>query len=246
MNVRNIRLLIEYDGTEFCGWQKQKSGRTICETIESAIRKVTHEEIELTGCSRTDSGVHAREFVAAFKTESTIPSDKFRDAINSKLPEDVVILLSEEVPLDFHPRYQAKGKTYCYTILNRRTPVAIGRNYGCLVKEKLDVEKMKEAAKYLEGTHDFKAFMSLGSSVKTTIRTIWNVNIEKEYDVIKIYVSGDGFLYNMVRTIVGTLIKVANGKIKPEFVSEIIKSGDRKKAGKCMPANGLSLEKVFY
>ncbi|MEQ8196558.1 MAG: tRNA pseudouridine(38-40) synthase TruA [Clostridiaceae bacterium] len=244
--MKNVRLLIEYDGTEFYGWQKQKSERTVCETIESVIREVTGEETKLIGCSRTDSGVHARGFVAAFKTESSIPSERFQYAINARLPEDVVILSSEEVPLEFHPRFQAKGKTYCYIIFNRRSPIAIGRNYNCLVKEKLNTEKMKEACRYFEGTHDFKAFMSSGSSVKTTVRTIWNISVEKVSDEIKIYVTGDGFLYNMVRIIAGTLLMVGEEKISPEFIIEIIKSGDRNKAGKCMPSSGLYLEKVFY
>ncbi|WP_238884317.1 tRNA pseudouridine(38-40) synthase TruA [Clostridium sp. YIM B02551] len=244
--MRNIKLLIEYDGTDFYGWQKQKSGRTVCGTIEEAIKKLVNEEVELIGCSRTDSGVHAKGFVASFKTNSKIPSEKFREAINQKLPDDVVILESEEVLKDFHPRYQAKGKTYCYTIVNRRTPKAIGRNYSCVVKEKLNVEKMQEACKLFVGTHDFKAFKSTGSSVKTTVRTIWDIKIEKNYDEIKIYVSGDGFLYNMVRIIVGTLLQVGEGKIKPEYINDIINEGDRNKAGKCMPAMGLSLEKVFY
>ena len=244
--MRNIKLLIEYDGTDFYGWQKQKSGRTVCGIIEEAIKKLVNEEVELVGCSRTDSGVHAKGFVASFKTNSKIPSEKFREAINQKLPEDIVILESEEVLEDFHPRYQAKGKTYCYTITNRRIPKAIGRNYSCLVKEKLNVEKMQEACKFFVGTHDFKAFKSSGSSVKTTVRTIWDIKIEKNCDEIKIYVSGDGFLYNMVRIIVGTLLQVGEEKIKPEYIKDIIAEGDRNKAGKCMPAMGLSLEKVFY
>lgn len=244
--MRNIKLTLEYDGTNYLGWQKQKVGITIQGTLEEAIKVLTKEEVEVTGSSRTDAGVHAKGFVANFKTNSKIPSEKFREAINHKLPEDIVILKSEEVEEEFHARYNAMGKTYSYSILNRDVPSAIDRNYLYHVKRRLDVESMKEACQYFIGTHDFSAFKTSGSSVKTTVRTIKELYIEDNDDIIKIYVTGDGFLYNMVRIIVGTLIMVGSNKIKPLEIKNIIASKEREKAGICVPANGLVLEKVYY
>ena len=244
--MRNIKITLEYDGTNYLGWQKQKIGKTIQGTLEEAIRTLTNEEIEVTGSSRTDTGVHARGFVANFKTNSKIPSDKFREAINHKLPDDIVILKSEEVEEDFHSRYNAKGKTYCYSILNRDVMSALDRNYVYHVKKKLDLESMKDACEYFIGTHDFSAFKTSGSSVKSSIRTISELYIEINKDIIKIFVTGDGFLYNMVRIIVGTLIMVGNNKIKPEEIANIIKSKNRENAGICVPPTGLILEKVYY
>lgn len=244
--MRNIKLTLEYDGTNYLGWQKQKVGITIQGTLEEAIKFLTKEEVEVTGSSRTDAGVHAKGFVANFKTNSKIPSEKFREAINHKLPEDIVILKSEEVEEEFHARYNAMGKTYSYSILNRDVPSAIDRNYLYHVKRRLDVESMKEACQYFIGTHDFSAFKTSGSSVKTTVRTIKELYIEDNDDIIKIYVTGDGFLYNMVRIIVGTLIMVGSNKIKPLEIKNIIASKEREKAGICVPASGLVLEKVYY
>ncbi len=244
--MRNIKLTIEYDGTRYYGWQRQPIGNTIQQEVEKAISKVIKEYVEVIGSSRTDSGVHAKGYVANFKTNVKMPAEKFRDAINCKLPRDIVIIKSEEVDLDFHARYSSKGKTYCYTILNREYPCAIDKDYVYYYRWKLNVEEMKKACKYFLGIHDFKAFQTPGGSVKTSIRTISDLHIETNVDKIKIYISADGFLYNMVRIIVGTLILVGSNKIKEDFVKNIIESGVRQNAGKCAPANGLCLEKVFY
>ena len=244
--MRNIKLTIEYDGTSYGGWQKQKNNRTIQQCIEEAIKLLTGEDVELIGSSRTDAGVHAKGMVANFITNSQIPADKFREAINTKLPDDIGIIKSEEVDRNFHSRYDSKGKTYCYTLVNRYEKVCIGRNYVYQVRDELNYNLIKEAAKYFLGKHDFKAFKTNGSSVKTSVRTINGLELELKGDVIKIFVSADGFLYNMVRIIVGTLIEVGKGKIKPEDIESIIKNGDRSKAGPCVPPNGLVLEKVFY
>lgn len=244
--MRNIKLTIEYDGTRYYGWQRQPIGNTIQQEVEKAISKVIKEYVEVIGSSRTDSGVHAKGYVANFKTNVKMPAEKFRDAINCKLPRDIVIIKSEEVDLDFHARYSSKGKTYCYTILNREYPCAIDKDYVYYYRWKLNVEEMKKECKYFLGTHDFKAFQTPGGSVKTSIRTISDLHIETNVDKIKIYISADGFLYNMVRIIVGTLILVGSNKIKEDFVKNIIESGVRQNAGKCAPANGLCLEKVFY
>lgn len=244
--MKNIKLTIEYDGSNYFGWQKQNNKETIQERIENAILMVTGEKSILTGSSRTDTGVHAKGMVANFKTNSTIPSDKIKFALNNKLPDDIVILKSEEVNDDFHARYNSKGKTYCYTIINRKDRLALRRNYSYQFKWNLDIDKMKNACKYFLGEHDFSAFMSSGSSVKTTVRTINKLYIENSNDEIKIFISANGFLYNMVRIIVGTLVMVGIGKISDEDVIDIIKSKDRSKAGPCVPANGLTLEKVYY
>lgn len=244
--MKNIKLIIEYDGTNYYGWQKQNDKVTIQGTLEEAVRNLTKEENDVIGCSRTDSGVHARGFVASFKTESTVPPHKFREAINYRLPDDIVVLSSEEVSEDFHPRYLAKGKTYEYTIYNNLVPTALNRAFSYHYKYPLDIESMKEACNFFKGTHDFKAFRSEGSSVKTTVRTIYDLNIKTEGDFIKISVSGDGFLYNMVRIIVGTLINVGRGKIAPHDIEKIIAGKDRKEAGDCVPAKGLKLVEVYY
>lgn len=245
-SLRNIKLIIEYDGTNYCGWQKQKNNRTVQETIEKAISKITNEEIDLIGSSRTDSGVHARGMVANFITASNIPANKFREAINCKLPDDIAILNSEEVPLNFHSRYNSTGKTYSYTIINRYEKIALGKNYVLHVKDELDISKMESACKYFIGKHDFKAFKTAGSSVKTSVRTIKELKIESINDGIKIIITADGFLYNMVRIIVGTLIEVGKGKINPDDIENIIGQGDRSKSGPCVMPNGLVLEKVYY
>lgn len=244
--MKNIKLIVEYDGTNYCGWQRQKNGKTIQETIENAIVEVTGEDVKLIGSSRTDAGVHAKMYVCNFSTSSTIPPDKIGIVISHKLPEDIVILKSEEVDSTFHSRYSSKGKMYSYTILNRNERAAIGRNYAYQYGRNIDIEAMKKAAVYFLGKHDFSAFKSTGSSVKDNIRTITEVRVEKDGDYIKIYVSGDGFLYNMVRIMVGTLLEVGEKKVNPEYVREIIESKDRKKAGKVVPAKGLCLEKVFF
>lgn len=244
--MRNIKLVIEYDGTNYFGWQKQKVGKTLQGVIEDAISKATGEEIEVFGSSRTDSGVHARGYVANFKTNATIPGSKFRDAINNKLPDDIVILESSEEDLEFHARYNSKGKTYTYTILNSDIPTAIGKNYAYHVRGKFDIEKMKETCKYFVGTHDFKAFKSDGSSVKTTVRTISDLHIKIDKNYIKFFITGDGFLYNMVRIIVGTLLQVGRGTKTPLDVKNTIDNQDRKGVGMCVPALGLVLEEVFY
>ena len=244
--MNNIKITLEYDGTNYYGWQRQKGMKTIQGEIEEAIFIVTKERCEVTGSSGTDAGVHAKGFVANFKTNSKVPPNKFREALNVKLPNDIVILKSEKVEDEFHARYCAKGKTYEYYILNDEVPSALMRNQVYHYKYDLDIEKMKIAAKQFIGTHDFSAFKTQGSSVKGTIRTIFDVKVEKIEKIIKISVSGDGFLYNMVRIIVGTLINVGRGKTDSSLITEIINKKDRKLAGDCVPPNGLLLKEVYY
>lgn len=243
---KNIKITIEYDGTNYAGWQRQNNAITIQQKVEEAIAKITGNHIEVIGCSRTDAGVHAKGFVGNFITDSTIPPEKFKYAINNKLPGDIVILKSEEVPLDFHSRYCSKGKTYTYTILNRNERPAINRNYLYQVSNLLNLDLMIEGSKYFLGKHHFDSFRKLGSSVKSTERTIHSINIKKEGEYIVVEITGDGFLYNMVRIMVGTLIKVGTGKISPADISNIIIAKDRSMAGKAVPAQGLCLRKVLY
>jgi len=246
MGMRNIKLTIEYDGTNYCGWQVQKNAVSIQEVIEKAISSLVLSKVDLIGSSRTDAKVHARGMVANFMTECSIPINNFPAAINGKLPQDIVIIKAEEVPLDFHSRYCSKGKRYSYTILNRREPSALLRNYAAHIPLPLDTDKMIQASSYFLGTHDFYAFRSTNSSAKTSVRTVSFLDIEKCDDLIKIYIEADGFLYNMVRIITGTLIEVGLGKISPDEIPFIIESKDRKRSGKTAPPQGLCLEKVYY
>jgi tRNA pseudouridine38-40 synthase len=238
-------IIIEYDGTNYGGWQKQKNTLSIQQVIEEAIYKITKKEVNLISSGRTDAGVHAIGQVANFITTSKIPIEKIPDAINSKLPNDISIIGSKEVAMDFHARYSARRKRYKYIILNSKYKRPINRNYSYHVKYDLDIDKMKNEIKYLIGEHDFKAFMSSGSSVQTTVRTIYDVSIEKQGDLIILEIEGNGFLYNMVRIIVGTLIDIGRGKISTSL-KDIINSKDRNRAGYTSPACGLFLKKVYY
>lgn len=244
--MRNIKLTVEYDGTNYSGWQKQPHQTTIQETIENSIEKITKENIEIYGSGRTDKGVHARGQVANFFTNSNIPSDRFAYAINSVLPKDIVINRSEEVDKSFHSRYSAKGKEYRYIIYNRKIPSPLLRNYAYHVPQKLQYDHMKIAANDILGQHDFVAFMASGSSVKDTTRTINSISLEKNKEIIELKINGDGFLYNMVRIILGTLVDIGLDKIEYKAIPEIILSKDRKNAGHTAPPQGLYLEKVYY
>lgn len=244
--MRNIKIVIEYDGTHYSGWQRQKNSIAVQQCVEKAISEITHENIITHGASRTDAGVHAKGQVASFLTERTIPVDKFVQAINSKLPSDIAILSAEEMPEDFHPRYNTKGKRYSYTIFNRFIRPAYMKDYAAHCPYELDFDAMKRAARHFIGKHDFSAFRSTGSSVKTSVRTVNMLELEKDGFFIVMHIEADGFLYNMVRIIAGTLMQVGLGKIDEGDIPSIIVSGDRTKAGKTAPACGLCLEKVYY
>ena len=229
------------------GWQKQPNKLNIQGNIEQAIKNVTGEEVELFASGRTDAGVHSFGQVANFKIESLIPIEKIPIALNTNLKKSIRIIKAEEVDERFHSRLSCKKKTYRYVINNSSCESAIYRNLETYISMKLDVSKMKEAAKYFEGEHDFKAFRASGTSSKSSVRTIYKLEIlEKENNRIYIEVTGNGFLYNMVRIISGTLVEVGLGKIKPEEIEEIIDSKDRSRAGKTLPAHGLFLLNVEY
>ena len=244
--MRNIKLTIEYDGRDFNGWQKQPDKLNIQGTIENAIKAITGEEVELNASGRTDAGVHAFAQVANFKTNSNLPIEKFPVAINSKLKKSIIIKSAEEVDERFHSRLTCKRKTYRYIINNSLTGTAIYRNLEYHVSAKLDVEKMQEAAKCFEGEHDFKAFKASGTSSKSSVRTIYEAKVYKIDDKIYIELTGNGFLYNMVRIIAGTLVEVGIGKILPNQIPQIIKEQKRENAGKTLPAHGLYLLNVEY
>lgn len=245
--MRNIKIVIEYDGTKYNGWQSQKNGVGIQEMITNAIHQVTGEDIKINGSGRTDAGVHAIGQTANFLTESSIPANKFPVAINSFLPKDIVIKSAEDMDKDFHARYSVKGKKYMYVLNNSKLRSALDFYREYHMGQELDYKKMKKASEFFEGAHDFRGFMASGSSVKDTIRTISKVQLKKREDGRIIFCfTGDGFLYNMVRIMVGTLIDVGLGKINPDEIPDIIKSKDRKRAGKTVPAQGLYLMEVYY
>ena len=244
--MKRVKLVVAYDGTNYRGWQVQNNGETIESMLNRAISSLTGEEIHVMGSSRTDSGVHAMGNVAVFDTEARMAADKFSYALNQRLPEDIRIQNSCEVPLDFHPRYQKTVKTYEYHILNREFPLPAYRLNAHFTYRPLDIARMQEAARYLEGEHDFQSFCAAGAQVKTTVRTIYELTVEKEGDLIVIRITGNGFLYNMVRIIVGTLVDVGYGRISPEDMPDIISSRNRSRAGFTAPPDGLYLRHVEF
>lgn len=244
--MKRIKLTIAYDGTNYCGWQIQPNGITIEEILNKALSKMTGEEVSVIGASRTDSGVHAMGNVAVFDTETTIPTEKIAVALNQRLPDDIVITKSEEVALDFHPRYCDCSKTYEYHIINTRIPIPTKRLTNYFVSYVLDIDKMRQAASYLVGEHDFVSFCNVRTDVENTVRTITALDIITNGNEITIRITGNGFLYNMVRIIVGTLIRVGRGFYEPEKVKEILEAKDRKAAGVTAPAHGLMLVEIKY
>ena len=245
--MRNIKLTIEYDGKDFNGWQKQPNKLNIQGEIERAIETITGEKVDLIGSGRTDAGVSALGQVANFKIENNkMPIEKMAYAINSQLKKSIRVKKAEEVEESFHSRYTCKKKTYQYTINNSEQGTAIFRNIQYYFPLKLDEKKMNEAVKYLVGKHDFKSFKASGTSSKNSVRIIYDAKVTRDGDLVKIELTGSGFLYNMVRIISGTLVEVGEGKIAPEMVKQILEKKDRSLAGKTLPANGLCLMKVDY
>lgn len=244
--MKRVKLKVAYDGTDYCGWQVQPNGITVEEVLNKALCRLTGEEIRVIGASRTDSGVHALGNIAVFDTESPIPGERFAMALNQKLPEDIVVVESEEVSADFHPRYCDCNKTYEYHILNTKVPVPTKRRTHYFVSFDLDVEAMRQAAEYLVGEHDFASFCNIKTDVETTVRTVTSLEVCREGDEIIIRISGNGFLYNMVRIITGTLVRVGRGYYKPEQVKEILDAKKRTEAGVTAPPQGLYLMEIRY
>ena len=244
--MRNIKLTIEYDGKDFNGWQKQPNKLNIQGEIERAIEEITGESINLIASGRTDAGVHSLGQVANFKTSSNIPLEKIPIAINTKLKRSIRIINAEEVNENFHSRYSCKKKTYKYIINNSENGTAVYRNLQYNFSQKLNEIRMNEAMQYFMGEHDFRGFKASGTSSKSSVRKIYSGSVNREKDLIIIQITGNGFLYNMVRIIAGTLVEVGLGKIKPEEIEKIIDTGDRQKAGKTLPPQGLYLVSVDY
>ena len=243
---KRVKLIVAYDGTAYHGWQVQPNAVTVEGVLNEKLTGLLGEEITVTGASRTDAGVHSLGNVAVFDTETRIPADKISYALNQRLPEDIVVQDSAEVPADFHPRFTDSRKTYEYRILNRRFPIPTLRHDTYFYYRPLDVEAMKEAAGYLVGEHDFKSFCTVGAQVETTVRTIYDLTVTKEEDVIKIRVTGNGFLYNMVRILAGTLISVGIHEREPEDMTRVLAACDRTAAGPTAPACGLTMVGISY
>ena len=244
--MKRIKLIVAYDGTNYCGWQLQPNGVTIEGVLNEALSGLTGEEIRVTGASRTDSGVHSLGNVAVFDTETRIPPEKISYALNRRLPEDIVVQESSEVSPDWHPRHCDSRKTYEYRILNRKFPLPTRRLDTFFVYRELNVEKMRRAAGYLEGTHDFRSFCSVNTAVESTERTIYRCSVEKSGDIITICVTGSGFLYNMVRIIAGTLLQAGMGQLDPEDMPAILEARNRTAAGPTAPAHGLTMIGIEY
>jgi len=244
--VRNIKLTIQYDGTRYSGWQIQKNGRAIQQVIRDAIKKITGEKVNLIGSGRTDAGVHAEAQVANFKTKTLLPLKNIYRALNSELPEDIVISGVEEVKLNFDAQRLAKSKLYRYTIFNSDFVDPFVRKYAAKCFYKLDLGAMRKAAKILVGRHDFTSFQTVDGRTSSAIRTVRQIKFEKRGCLVYIYVEGNGFLYNMVRSIAGTLVEVGRGKFSVGYVKKILANKDRRCSGPTMPARGLCLVRVDY
>lgn len=252
---RNIKLEIEYDGTNYSGWQIQNKTRaksrtgqpkTIQGAIEAALNKILQEDVRLIVSGRTDAGVSALAQIANFKSKSGIKLQKLQLALNGNLPEDIIITKIEEAPLDFHSRFSAKSKLYRYSILNRGYPAVFLRNRAWFYPHPINIRLMQEEAKILLGRHDFSAFKASGSRVKSPVRNIIRLNVGRVGDLVCIDIEADGFLYNMARNIVGTLVEIGRGKLAKGSLKEIMQARDRKSAGPTAPASGLCLMKVKY
>lgn len=241
-----ILLTISYDGTDFCGYQIQPNGRTVEEVLNNAIFSLTGERVKLVASGRTDSGVHAYGQTVHFDTNSVIPPNKFAPALNAILPSDVKVLKSRRVSDNFNARYGAKKKTYLYTFYLSEFENPMYSRYNAILKTQVDLQKMKNASKLFEGTHDFKAFMASGSAVKDTVRTIYSLKITKKSNILSFAVTGNGFLYNMVRIIVGSLIAVGEGRLSEDELKAVISGGERVYQMKTAEARGLALYKVVY
>lgn len=244
--LKRVLLVVAYDGTNYCGWQIQSNGPTIEGELNRALSGLLGEEITVTGASRTDAGVHSCGNVAVFDTNARMPADKISYALNQRLPEDIVVQSSREVEPDFHPRHVKSKKTYEYRILNREFRDPNRRLDTYFYYQKLDIRAMREAANYLVGEHDFKSFCSVKAQVETTVRRIYELTVDKDQDIVTIRIMGNGFLYNMVRIIAGTLIQVGSGERRPEEMTEILDACDREAAGPTAPAHGLTMLGVIY
>ena len=244
--MRNIALRLSYDGTSYHGWQVQRSEVSVAETLETALTKICGHPVKTVGCGRTDAGVHALRYCANFRTESTIPIGRFPLAVNSRLPADIAVTDAVEAPEDFNAIGSCIKKEYIYKILNRNIRDPFLENRVCFYPQHLDLERMQAAARAFEGRHDFRAVRSLGTETKTTVRTVHWCRAEKDGDLITVSICADGFLYNMCRAMVGTMVYASYGKLEPEDIPALLAAGDRRLTGPTMPPQGLYLNRIWY
>lgn len=246
MTARNLLLKIQYDGTNYHGYQIQPEAITVQKVIEDSLSSITKEQVKINGCSRTDAGVHAVEYACSFNTSFPIPAERLPIVLNGRLPKDIKALSCEEMPQEFHARFDTKAKTYRYVINTQSDPDVFGRNYEWQLKKELDIDKMKQAAECFIGEKDFSSFMTSGTEVATAVRTVYSLEVVDKSPKVEIYIRANGYLYNMVRIITGTLVNVGLGKYDSEYVNEIFKAKNRNLAGPTAPAQGLALFKVEY
>ena len=244
--MKNIALCLRYEGSRYHGWQVQKNDVTVAETLEQAIWKATGERLRVTGCGRTDAGVHALRYCANFRTDTHIPLDRIPLAINARLPEDIAVLDAVEVPEEFNAITSCIRKEYIYKIWNSNIRDPFLEKRVCFYPQKLDIERMEQAAAAFEGTHDFRAVRSVGTETKTTVRTVYWCRVRREKELITVSICADGFLYNMCRAMVGTMVYAAYGKLLPEEIPLLLEKGDRRLTGPTMPPQGLYLNRVWY
>ena len=244
--MRNIALRLKYDGSRYHGWQVQKNDITVCQTMEEALEKVCGHPVKLVGCGRTDAGVHALRYCANFKSDCRIPLDRLPLAVNSRLPGDIAVVAAAEAPEDFNAIGSCIKKEYIYKIHNSNIRDPFWEKRVCFYPQHLDMELMQRAAKAFEGTHDFKAVRSEGTQTKTTVRTVYWCRAEKEGDIITVSICANGFLYNMCRAMVGTMVYASYGKLLPEEIPLLLEKGDRRLTGPTMPPQGLYLNRVWY
>ena len=246
MMERNLLLTLQYDGSGYHGYQIQPEAITVQRVIEDTLSSITGENIKVNGCSRTDAGVHAYEYACSFTTSFPIPAERLPIVLNAKFPDDIKALNCVEVSPDFHARFDTKSKTYRYTINTHKNPMVFSRNFEWQLKKELNVEDMNKACVYFLGEHDFSAFMTSGNVISSAVRSIYDLRVESNENLVYIYIRANGYLYNMVRIITGTLVNVGLGKYPPDKVKDIINSCDRSKSGPTAPPQGLALYKVEY
>lgn len=243
-------LLVSYDGTDYGGWQIQKNAVTVQQKLSEALEKTLGFKVGVTASGRTDSGVHAAAQVCHFFAQTSVPAERLADALNFNLPSDISVLKSAAAPDDFDATASAKKKTYCYRLYVSGKRHPLKDRYSEHIKHQIDIEKLVEAGKFFEGEHDFKAYCAAGSQVKTTVRTVYSVEVKPRFSPlvtdVEVFVTGNGFLYNMVRTLVGTMLYFAAGRVSAEDIKRSLEQGDRNSVGKTMPAKGLTLEAVDY
>lgn len=244
--MRNVRLVVQYDGTRYAGFQVQPDSPTIQSALQAALTSLLGQETTVVGASRTDAGVHAYGQVVTFTTENVIPAARVVKALNDLLPADIACVAAEDVAPEFHPQYAARRKRYVYRLLNRELPSPFLGRYAWHVEQPLEVAAMRAAGQHLVGEHDFAAFCAAGGSAKTTVREVFALDLAQEGEIIETSIEGNGFLYMMVRIIMGTLVEVGQGRRSPEQVAAILASRDRRRAGSTAPPHGLCLRRIDY